>query len=325
MGLFSKEPDLFDDSEDDVDSEPITLFTNAPTHWPAVLTDPLIPDGIPGAESMNLTTFGAAIKRTFEGSNCGCQLEAMLKAILTPDGILEIPFLVNDSGRFVPVFLYSDSNEMFASQYYAAYGILQARGYSEPVYYAPGPLPQAPPGNPFRPFSAELLTRHKGGLPKGNYAMMWSDESNPDILTSKCLKDIHRSFQALAGVESYVLASIFRALGLVEGETARMKLPQKTMTIPIVGPEDQAFILSVSEEKGIRFHFNSNLSGPEYRDSFWAVFASYAEKWKNDAVRQQMELAYQKGTPPSVRYWTNTVNMLYKQTGGVSEFGVLTI
>ena len=117
---------------------------------------------------------------------------------------------------------------------------------------------------------------------------------------------------------------VVRSLGLVEAEVQRMRLPQKTMKIPVVGPEDQTFILSVSEEKGIRFHFSPQLTPVQYRDSFWAVFAAYAEGWKNDAVKQKLEMDYAKGQPPSLRNWLNTVDLLYKQEG-VAEIGVLTI
>jgi hypothetical protein len=323
MGFFSKSPEF--DDENDVESEPISLYTNAPSHWPVVMTDPLIPEGVPGFDSMNAATFGGALKRTFEESNCGCILGAVLKPILTPDGILEIPFEVNDGGRLVPVFLYPSSNNVVAAQFYGAQHILQTRGYSEAVYYAPSPLPQVAPGNPLRPFGTDLLSRHRGQLPSGNYAMLWSDDMNPDILSTKCIKDIHRSFQALAGVESYVVAAIFRQLQLVESDVARMKLPSKTMTIPVVGPEDQNFILSVSEEKGIRFHFNPDLTSYDYRDAFWSVFAAYAESWKTDATREQMELDYKKGTPPSLQNWTNTIKMLYEHKQDVAEIGVLTI
>ncbi|UCH89068.1 MAG: hypothetical protein JSV49_12690 [Thermoplasmata archaeon] len=328
MGIFSREPDLNgepDMNDVEPEAEPISLYTNAPTHWPVVMTDPLIPEGIPGGDSMNVANFGTAMKSAFEAANCGCSLAAMLRPILTPDGVLEIPIIVNDSSKLIPVFLYSNSTEVSASLYYGSAAVLRYRGFNEPVYYAPAPLPQVAPGNPLRPFSVELLSRHQGQLPKGNYAILWADENNPNILTTKCLKDIHRVNQALAGIESYVLASIFRVLQLVDSNVQRMKLPQKTMTIPIIGPEDQKFILSVSEEKGIRFHFNSEITGAEYRDSFWSVFAAYAEAWKNDAIRQQMELDYTKGTPPSSRYWVDTLNLLYKQAQGVSEIGVVTI
>jgi hypothetical protein len=326
MGLFSREPgfDDFDDDED-IDSEPIQLYTNAPPHWPVVMSDPLIPEGVPGYDSMNAATFGGALKQAFEQSSCGCALNSVLKPLLTPEGILEIPFEVNDNGRMVPVFLYPDTTEGLASQYYGADRILKARGYEQTIYFAPGPLPQVLPGNPLRQFGADLLSRHQGEMTKGNYAMLWADDAQPNILATKCLKDIHRSFNALAGVESYVVASIFQKLGLVEAEVQRMKLPSKLMTIPIVGPEEQSFIISVSEGKGIRFHFNKQTTSAEYRDAFWSVFASYAEGWQEEATRQQMEKDYPKGKPPSFHNWTNTINILYKQGQDVAEFGVLTI
>jgi hypothetical protein len=268
MGLFSKEPGFDDlDDDDEMDSEPIQLYTNAPPHWPVVMSEPLIPEGMPGFDSMNAAMFGGALKQAFEQSNCGCTLNSVLKPLLTGDGILEIPFEVNDNGRMVPVFLYPDTTPDLAAQYYGAHQILQARGYEQTIYYAPGPLPQAAPGNPLRQFGADVLSRHQGERTKGNYAMLWADETQPNILATKCFKDIHRSFTAMAGVESYVVASIFQKLGLVEAEVQRMKLPQKLMTIPVVGPEDQTFILSVSEEKGVRFHFNSQITTAEYRDA----------------------------------------------------------
>lgn len=323
MGLFSREPEF--DDEPEPESEPVTLFTNAPSHWPVVTSDPLIPEGVPGFDSMNAATFGGALKRSFEESNSGCKLNAVLKPLLTPDGILEIPFEVEDAGKLFPVFLYTKSSEAAASNYYGTFNIVHQKGYQDPVYYAPSPLPNAAPGNPLGPFGPNLLTRYRGQMPKGNYPILWADEINTNILATKCIKDIYRSYQAIAGIESYVLANLFHKLELVEAEVQRMRLPKKPMTIPVVGPENQHFILSVSEEKGIRFHFHPQYTAADYRDAFWSVFASYTEGFKTEALKQQMELDYSKGTPPSLRTWTNTINLLYQQPQGVAEIGVLTI
>jgi hypothetical protein len=270
---------------------------------------------------------GAELKRSFEGSpKCGCKVSAFMRTVLTPKGILEIPIEVDDRGKKVPVFIYPSSDEKAGSLFAGTSKILRSRGRSSPVYYAPGQLPSAPAGDPLRPFGIDLLKPYEKEDNKGKYIMMWSDFEKGGITDSECFKNIDRSYKALSGIESYVFGVMCNELKLMDKEVGRVRLPDDGGTISVTGPEEEKIMISVSEEKGISFHFNPKITSSEYRDAFWSVFADYAEGWKNEAIERDFSQDYEKESP-SLQHWLTMSKFMAqeREKSNVMEIGILIV
>ena len=83
-------------------------------------------------------------------------------------------------------------------------------------------------------------------------------------------------YAAVAGIETYIVADILRRLGAVSEGSRRVRLPEEPMSFPVLGPEDGVFVLSLSQEKGIRLHFHDSAT-PVYRNAVLAGLVGYAE------------------------------------------------
>ncbi len=113
-------------------------------------------------------------------------------------------------------------------------------------------------------------------LPPGKYAMWLPSPAEPKFAQSKTRQNIGRVYTAVAGIETYIVADILRRLGAVSEDSRRVRLPEDLMSFPVLGPEDGVFVLSLSQEKGIRFHFHDSAS-PVYRNAVLAGLVGYAE------------------------------------------------
>jgi len=113
-------------------------------------------------------------------------------------------------------------------------------------------------------------------IPPGKYAMWLPSPDEPKFAPSATRKNIDRVYKAAAGIESFTLADILRRLGVVEEETRRVALPDELASFCILGPDEQVFVLSASQEKGIRFHFHESAT-PAYRNKVLRGFVAYLE------------------------------------------------
>jgi hypothetical protein len=111
-------------------------------------------------------------------------------------------------------------------------------------------------------------------LPPGRYAMWLPSPGEPRFTASDTRRNVARVYEAAAGVETFALADLLRRLGAVGEDTRRVAVPDDLASFPVLGPDDQVFVLSVSQEKGIRFHFHESAT-PAYRNTVLAGFVAY--------------------------------------------------
>ncbi len=81
---------------------------------------------------------------------------------------------------------------------------------------------------------------------------------------------------------SYIAADLLKTLNLVDEETFRLGLPESFQAFAFLTTDDEQIILSLSQEKGIRFHFSESTS-LNYRLLFMDHFVSYCKAW-NDLI-----------------------------------------
>jgi len=298
--------------------------TNAPANWPAVSCVPLPP---PHDSPANLARFGEALGRAFESHPCGCRLAATGRTRLASYGLLDIQFEVSEGERTVPVLLYVRADRESAGHFAAARLFLEGRGEPAPAYFAPERLPEAEPGNPFRPFHAGDLRRWAREVPPGDYAMWWPASGDETFTGSRALPFIDRAFRSLSGYETYVHAAILRALGYEGESVGRLRLPEEAETFALEGPEGALVLFSVSQEKGLRFLFPVERTPHAYRDAFWQVFAGYAAFWNAAASGKGFARDPAGERTPLVWWEASSAAFRAQETSGrrLDGFGTLTL
>ena len=111
-------------------------------------------------------------------------------------------------------------------------------------------------------------------VPPGEYAMWLPSTGEPLFTPSDTRKNITRVYQALSGIETFALADLLLRLEVVGGDTRRVALPEDLASFPVLRPDGQVFVLSASQEKGIRFHFHQSAT-TAYRNQVLDGFVNY--------------------------------------------------
>jgi len=112
--------------------------------------------------------------------------------------------------------------------------------------------------------------------PPGEFAMWLPSPGEPRFAPSATRRNIARLYKSADGIETFALADILRRLGVLGGDIRRVAVPDDLASFPVHGPDDQVFVLSASQEKGIRFHFHESAT-PAYRNKVLAGFVAYLE------------------------------------------------
>ncbi|MBI2570639.1 MAG: hypothetical protein HYV63_26855 [Candidatus Schekmanbacteria bacterium] len=278
--------------------------SNAPSHWPVLVTPPL-PFPHDPVHPINRIFFAARLSEALPKGEGGMKLAAVAQTRLTPDGVLEVPYEVLDGDRHVCVFVYGDAGTEAAEQFWGAAELLAKLGEPEPVYFAPAPLSRAAPRPQLRAWGADLLGTHDAEAPTASFAIWWATSPRDRFSGSAVAGYIGRAYEALAGIQTYVLAAILRSLGLVEEHTGRVALPEDGIAVAVTGPESRVLVLTASSETGIRFHFDPETLPVRYRDAFWKLFAEYVEGWRKSTQQEGLRLDPLADAGP-LSWWRHT-------------------
>ncbi len=149
---------------------------------------------------------------------------------------------------------------------------------------ASAPAPQADDGSAF--FNA--LRESPAPIPPGYYPMWIQSAEEPSLTASGSLQAIDRLYSATAGIEEAVLALLLRQIGKVGADVGRVSLPEDTDVIALVTGDQQLFLVSLHQEKGIRLHFSPATPVP-FRMMVLNRLAAYIEKRRSamqDMVRR---------------------------------------
>jgi hypothetical protein len=139
-------------------------------------------------------------------------------------------------------------------------------------------------------------------LPPGRYAMWWAADDAERFQDSPCFRSWDAVYRALDGIESWVMAMLVGAVRPGEVKSTRLAYPATPIQFFVQGPEQQDFVLSLSQEKGVRFHFNPEQCEPAYRDRFVASFAAFARALRFLVEQQASELDPDR-EPKALNWW----------------------
>lgn len=95
-------------------------------------------------------------------------------------------------------------------------------------------------------------------LRENEFAMWFPCDDDQVFSKSEITLRWTKIYEICSGIESYIAANLLRFFGLIEDSINRISLPEDSDSIAFQTREEDQFIISFSQEKGIRFHFSAN-------------------------------------------------------------------
>lgn len=111
------------------------------------------------------------------------------------------------------------------------------------------------------------------------FAMWLPSENDNRFSNSEIISKWTEIFNLTNRYWSYITADLLKILKVIGDDEMQMELPQENTTFALLTNQNEQIILSLSAEKGIRFHFASTTSF-EYRMNFLKDFLNYCKGWE---------------------------------------------
>lgn len=281
------------------------LFTNAPAHW-GIVTDEFlgtsaeIANGWEGSNTqhnkkqrfmtnslMLAGSIGNALAPLNKGvkpySSYGDGLHEFKEPYATSccidklfsKGIIKINGIIIDNYQRYGVVLFDSPTPM--KYYQELRDLFLENGYKDLIYYAvvdPATVTQeaALMFSNFeqRSFRFDLTKQGAQDRKFDEYALWWASIKQPDFLNSSVCNDVGICLDILDHHHSYALGVLSMAFGLKKDNT-RLRLPEQEQVL-LYGPEQVEILMTLSESRGIHFHFPVNERYEHYRDNFIKVY-----------------------------------------------------
>jgi len=306
-------------------SERITWWSDAPTGWPALTTDPL-PSTAGAPQQVDTVFFAARLKEAVPEGEHGLKISSLGHTLLTTNGILDIPFEVDDSGVVRSVFFFPGSGERESGWAEGIRRLFEELGKPAPVFFSPRALQPAEASPPLRTLQPGDFSKLEGRPAEGTYSMWWKESEPGGQEDLTCVRDITRFYEFTEGVESYLVGLILHALGVTE-QPGRQALPEDEATLPMIGPEGMAILMSLSVEKGVRFHIREEPNNVDYRNSFWSAAAALAQETRS-MVDDQCYPLDERGSETPLQWWEfnlAAINHIEEDGDEIQHIGSFTI
>lgn len=270
----------------------VELYTNAPSSWPPIRVNPAVLAGPNAGPFDELALFELSVSAAMK--QAGLELVKIRHTALTDSGAIQVSLLVQHDGELYGVFMYPTPTSEDASDYDAASSAIATLGMRA-AYVSTGPLPPLLPDHDTNFHVHACLTPLEQGLQRDDYLMWWPAEDGERFVDTAACAALTRIYAGCDGIESHLVGLLHPHLGIdlgvdTQGRLVRIPLPEDSQLFSVRGPEDRPFIVSLSAEKGIRFHFPKGTTPPAYRDRYLAHFAGYVEFWRSVFLKHEVEL-----------------------------------
>ena len=158
-------------------------------------------------------------------------------------------------------------------------------------------------------------------VPTGNYCVMKIklDKSFDEIETAKLYREIYSNSSL---IYTRILASLLSSLGAIDQSVKRMAFPSESLTL-FVTIDGEPAVLTISSEKGIRFHFNESSSDSKKTTEFLSSYSSYIKSIRSQIEGNQLEFDKLDSSDPAL-YWENIVKSA-KSLNESANIGLLVI
>jgi hypothetical protein len=284
----------------------VDWVSNAPSTWPVLQLEPLLSDN----DAANTIVFGGELARALKHNPaCGLKLVSMAETILTPRGVAHVPIRLSDGARTFCVFPLRRNSFEERARFWSVRAALAERGH-EAFYFCPEELDEMPAVEDLPPLSFSDFRRCVGDFPSGCWGIWWHHPAAEPHL-DEFFEILERIYEQSEGVYSYLLGTL--QLGLSSGEEPlrRIALPENVAEIAVTGPEGCPCIVTVSREKGIRFHFRDDMQDVEYLLLFLRHYARFVESVREDVAK--VELPLDEALETSPRDWCKLMTAATRQ------------
>jgi hypothetical protein len=278
------------------------LMGDVPGHWPNVVIGDLASGEL--YQAFNLMRFTSGVGKVFASSEL--RILESDATLLTDEGVLEVPLRVADREQIYEVFFYPEPTPEAAAHYQAIKALAHRTRLINPVYYSTGLLGQkvtAPLPNVARN-DYLFLEPCPEYYPEDHYALWWPEHDTHHFENSPAYRYLDEAYKQIEGIESYIAAHIARRVELVDPNQplTRMSLPEAELKGAARGPERVSMMVSVSKEKGIRFHFSVEHTDPIYRDRFLRLWLEHI-KYMRQAIEERNLPLDIPGAERSLDWW----------------------
>ncbi|MEO4005049.1 hypothetical protein [Flavobacterium sp. CAU 1735] len=112
-----------------------------------------------------------------------------------------------------------------------------------------------------------------------DFAMWLPSEEDAVFESSPIIGKWETAYSITQHYWSYITADLLKKLEIVGENTKRLGLPDSFQAFAFETTDNEQIILSLSKEKGIRYHF-ARTTSLEYRLQFLDTFIVYCKSWK---------------------------------------------
>lgn len=287
--------------------QPRFLFTNAPASWPAIpLTVRREVDARQAGALLGLE-IATRLKQH------GLPVARLLKHYLFPEGILEVALEPGNEEKH-HILVYPRPHPGIAGDFQLSRKLL-ARSRRTAIYYSVCPVDSdAPASGKLAGWSPDLFEQVEEKLPAGHYSMWWPSDQERCFTGSRIAGYIQSAYLNLRGYEWALLTTLAKHLELIEDRPGHfVKLPEELLQLSLQGPDDVIFLLSASQEKGVRFHFHES-TPVDYRNYFWKLYSEFCAEVRAQAGDHRPPAAFRQESDP-LQWLTTLTDMLASQEG----------
>jgi len=211
-----------------------------------------------GQKMVDISRILQTLQQAYTEWEIPLSVEAVHYHFILEEGVLQVPIKLKINDQHYCLFLIY--NEACAAKFIDARNRLQALKKYRAIYLSKIPMTgDRAPQSALTSLQFDHFRLSSQNPALKNYAVWWSTTREPVFQTSKSFQDLQQISKTLDGYESYFIGRFFKALKIPEftGESVkRVALPKKERTLTVIGPEEQTIILSFSQKKGIRLHFD---------------------------------------------------------------------
>jgi len=140
------------------------------------------------------------------------------------------------------------------------------------------------------------------GIPQDDYAMWFPSDIDKSFTHSDFRQSINRLYEQMAGIETYIVAEVLKMAQKIPTDIGRLALPDQLFLLPFKTSQDIPFIVSMSEEKGIRLHFAKMHSSAKDKMEVLVEFSNFSSLIKNTITMLGGELDEHEHHKP-IEWW----------------------
>lgn len=213
---------------------------------------------------------------------------------LLEDGTLKIPVVFQSEGKGYSLFFIYDEEQ--AKTFNSLKSFAKDSDYQNALYISCVDCKKTTVTKDGKSsFNISDMTYVEKPELNGEYAMWWNEKGDELFHKSKTKESLDGIYESMKGYESYILGYILSEIKMKGFEEfQRVALPDQEGTFVVKGPEFLNIVLSVSQEKGIRFQFPKAHASSQYRNRFLKQIHSSIEAFKIVLMIQEAPLDEEK-------------------------------